>query len=29
MHFYSMYLGNYPELSKDEIDFIAKTVNSA
>ena len=28
MHFYGMYIGNYPELSKDKIDFILKILNS-
>lgn len=27
IHFYGMYIGNYPTLSKDNIDLIIKTVN--
>ena len=29
VHFYGMYIGNYPTLSKENIDLIIKTVNSA
>lgn len=29
MHFYSMYLGNYPELQLDDIQFIVNQINSA
>ena len=28
MHFYGMYIGNYPELDKKSINFIIKTLNS-
>ena len=28
MHFYGMYIGNYPELSKEKINFILKVLNS-
>ena len=28
MHFYGMYIGNYPELSKNKIDFILKILNT-
>ena len=28
MHFYGMYIGNYPELSKSKIDFILKILNT-
>jgi CDP-6-deoxy-D-xylo-4-hexulose-3-dehydrase len=28
IHFYGMYLGNYPELAKSDIDYICKVINS-
>ena len=27
VHFYGFYLGNYPDLKKNEIDFICKIIN--
>ena len=29
VHFYGMYIGNYPSLSKENIDLIINTINSA
>ena len=28
IHFYGMYLGNYPELNREEIDVLCKIINS-
>jgi CDP-6-deoxy-D-xylo-4-hexulose-3-dehydrase len=29
IHFYGFYLGNFPSMSLDEIDFITKSLNEA
>jgi CDP-6-deoxy-D-xylo-4-hexulose-3-dehydrase len=29
VHFYGMYIGNFPNMSLEEVDFICKTINEA
>ena len=28
MHFYSLYIGNYPDLKRKDLDFIIKVLNA-